>query len=291
MRYEGTVYRPPSEANSLLIQATIGCPHNKCTFCDMYKGTRFRLRPLNEIKADLWMARDHYGPWVKSLFLPDGNTIIMKTDDLVQIFEFARTLFPRLERITVYGAARFVDKKSLEDLKRLREAGLNRIHMGMETGDDITLERVRKGTTSEQIIRAGTKVREAGIQLSEYYLVGIGGLERTVEHARESARVLSAISPEFIRLRTFVPLPSTPIYEDFLEGRFQLLSPHQALEEIRILLHHTNADGSWVVSDHISNYWNITGQLPHDKEAMLAEIDRAVTIPEDHFRPADLYNL
>jgi len=291
MRYEGTVYRPPSEANSLLIQATIGCPHNKCTFCDMYKGTRFRLRPLNEIKADLWMARDHYGPWVKSLFLPDGNTIIMKTDDLVQIFEFARTLFPRLERITVYGAARFVDKKSLEDLKRLREAGLNRIHMGMETGDDITLERVRKGTTSEQIIRAGTKVREAGIQLSEYYLVGIGGLERTVEHARESARVLSAISPEFIRLRTFVPLPSTPIYEDFLEGRFQLLSPHQALEEIRILLQHTNADGSWVVSDHISNYWNITGQLPHDKEAMLAEIDRAVTIPEDHFRPADLYNL
>ena len=291
MRYEGTVYRPPSEANSLLIQATIGCPHNKCTFCDMYKGTRFRLRPVNEIKADLWMARDHYGPWVRSLFLPDGNTIIMKTDDLVQIFEFARTLFPQLERITVYGAARFVDKKSPEDLKRLREAGLNRIHMGMETGDDVTLERVRKGTNSEQIIRAGTKVREAGIQLSEYYLVGIGGMDRTREHARESARVLSAISPDFIRLRTFVPLPNTPIYEEYQDGRFQLPSPHQALTEIRNLLQDLNADGSWVVSDHISNYWNITGQLPHDKEAMLAEIDQALTIPEDRFRPADLYNL
>lgn len=291
MRYEGTVYRPPSEANSLLIQATIGCPHNKCTFCDMYKGTRFRLRPVNEIKADLWMARDHYGPWVKSLFLPDGNTIIMKTNDLVQIFEFARTLFPHLERITVYGAARFVDKKSPEDLKRLREAGLNRIHMGMETGDDVTLDRVKKGSTSEQIIRAGTKVRKAGIQLSEYYLVGIGGLERTVEHARESARVLSAISPDFIRLRTFVPVPNTPLFEDYNEGRFQLLNPYQALEEIRNLLQDLEADGSWVVSDHISNYWNITGQLPHGKEAMLAEIDRAVTIPEEHFRPADLYNL
>lgn len=291
MRYEGTVYRPPSEANSLLIQATIGCPHNKCSFCDMYKGTRFRLRPVNEIKADLRMAQDHYGPWVRSMFLPDGNTIIMKTDDLVQIFEFARTLFPRMERITVYGSARFVDKKSLDDLKRLKEAGLNRIHMGMETGDDVTLARVSKGTTSEQIIRAGCKVRESGIQLSEYYLVGIGGRERTLEHARESARVLSAISPDFIRIRTFVPVPNTPIIEDYQEGRFQLLSPHQALEETRNLLQDLEADGSWVVSDHISNYWNITGQLPHDKEDMLAEIDRAMTIPEDQFRPADLYNL
>ena len=126
------------------------------------------------------MARDHYGPWVRSIFLPDGNTIIMKTNDLVQIFEFAKTLFPRLERITVYGSARFVDKKSLDDLKRLKEAGLNRIHMGMESGDDVTLTRVSKGTTSEQIIRAGCKVHEAGIELSEYYLVGIGGVERTL---------------------------------------------------------------------------------------------------------------
>ncbi len=291
MRYEGTVYRPPSEAHSLLIQATIGCPHNKCSFCDMYKGTRFRLRPVNEIKADLWMARDHYGPWVRSIFLPDGNTIIMKTNDLVQIFEFAKTLFPRLERITVYGSARFVDKKSLDDLKRLKEAGLNRIHMGMESGDDVTLTRVSKGTTSEQIIRAGCKVHEAGIELSEYYLVGIGGVERTLEHARESARVLSAISPDFIRLRTFVPVPNTPIIKDLEEGRIQLLSPHQALEEIRYLLQDLEAEGSWIVSDHVSNYWNITGLMPRDKEAMLAEIDQALTIPEDHFRPPNLYNL
>jgi len=215
----------------------------------------------------------------------------MKTDDLVQIFEFARSIFPRLERITVYGSARFVDKKSLDDLKRLREAGLTRIHMGMESGDDVTLERVRKGTTSEQIIRAGTKVREAGIELSEYYLVGVGGLERTVEHARESARVLSAINPDFIRLRTLVPIPNTPLWEEYQEGRFQLLSPHQALEEIRLLLQELDVDGSWIVSDHISNYWNINGQLPGDRETMLAEIDRALTIPEEHLRPVDLYNL
>ncbi|NLB19217.1 MAG: radical SAM protein [Syntrophomonadaceae bacterium] len=291
MRYEGTVYRPPSEANSLLIQSTIGCPHNKCTFCDMYKGTRFRLRPLDDILEDIKMARDHYGPWINSMFLPDGNTIIMKTDALVQIFEFARAMFPQMERITVYGSARFVDKKSLEDLKRLKDAGLNRIHMGMESGDDVTLARVSKGTTAEQIIRAGQKVREAGIQLSEYFLVGIGGLDRTTEHARESARVLSAIAPEFIRIRTFVPIPNTPIYKDYTDGSFQVLSPHQALAEIRLLVENLDAPGSWVVSDHVSNYWNVHGQLPQDKEEMLAQIDHALTIPEHHFRSTDISNL
>ncbi len=291
MRYEGTVYRPPSEANSLLIQATIGCPHNKCTFCDMYKGTKFRLRPIEDILEDIKMARDHYGPWVKSMFMPDGNTIIMKTDHLVQILEYARSLFPALERITVYGSARYVDKKSAADLARLAEAGLNRIHMGMESGDDVTLERVCKGSSSETIIRAGLKVKESGIQLSEYYLVGIGGRERTVEHALESARVLSLIQPSFLRIRTFVPLPGTPIFSDVESGAFQLLSPHEALRETRLLIENLDAPGTWIVSDHVSNYWNIRGQLPDDKQSMLLEIDRALTIPEENFRPPDLYNL
>jgi len=168
MRYEGTVYRPPSEAGSLLIQATIGCPHNKCTFCSMYKGAKFRLRTVEEIKEDLLAARDYYGEFVNSLFFPDGNTIIMKTDQLVEILEYSHTLFPHLERITVYGSARFVNRKSREEIESLKTAGLTRVHTGMESGDDVVLGRIKKGTTAEEIIAAGQKLKAAGIDTSEY---------------------------------------------------------------------------------------------------------------------------
>lgn len=291
MRYEGTVYRPPSEAHSLLIQATIGCPHNKCTFCTMYKDTRFRLRPVHEIKEDLDMARDYYGEGIHSLFFPDGNTIIMKTDQLEEIFLYARQLFPKLQRITVYGSARFVNKKSLEDLQRLKAAGLTRVHTGMESGDDVTLEKIKKGVTSAEIIEAGLKLKQAGIQTSEYYLVGIGGLERTREHALESARVLSAISPDFIRLRTFVPVPNTPLYEDYRQGRFQLLSPHQALHEVRLLVENLECDNSILLSDHVSNYWDVQGIIPRDRQEMLAQIDYALQIDESRFRPPEISRL
>jgi radical SAM superfamily enzyme YgiQ (UPF0313 family) len=150
LRYEGTVYRPPSEANSLLIQATIGCPHNKCTFCQMYKGTRFRLRPVHEIKEDLAMARDYYGDGIYSIFFPDGNTIIMKTDQLEEIFLYAKELFPRLQRITVYGSARYINKKSLADLQRLKAAGLTRIHTGMESGENVFFSGISWAATSQK---------------------------------------------------------------------------------------------------------------------------------------------
>lgn len=291
MRYEGTVYRPPSEANSLLIQATIGCPHNKCSFCSMYKRSKFRIRSVEDIKEDLLAAHDYYGPYIESLFFPDGNTIIMKTDQLVEIFNYAKELFPTLKRITVYGSARFVNKKKLEDLQRLKEAGLSRIHTGMESGDDITLERIQKGTTAAEIIEAGLKLKKVGIDTSEYYLVGIGGKERWREHALESARVLSEFSPDFIRLRTFVPVRHTPLYEEYQQGTFQLLSPHEALREIGLLIANLHCEGSMVLSDHVSNYWNIEGRIPDDKEHMLAEIERALTIPEERFRAANISRL
>jgi len=287
MRYEGTVYRPPSEANSLLIQATIGCPHNKCTFCAMYKGTRFRLRSVNDIKEDLAMAREYYGEIVRSIFFPDGNTIIMKADQLVELFEYAHSLFPHLNRITVYGSARYVNKKSLADIERLKKAGLTRVHMGMESGDDEVLQLIAKGTTASEIVAAGTKLKQCGIDTSEYYLVGIGGLERSEQHAINSAKVLNAFSPDFIRLRTFVPVPGTPLYEDYAAGRFTLLSPHQALKEIRLLVEHLDCQGSMVLSDHVSNYWDVNGIIPQDKQAMLDSIDEALSIDERRFRRAD----
>ncbi len=291
MRYEGTVYRPPSEANSLLIQATIGCPHNRCTFCTMYKNTHFRIRPVEDIKEDLRAARDYYGNHVQSVFFPDGNTIFMKTDQLVEILEYTRALFPELQRVTVYGAARFVNRKSEEELERLHAAGLNRVHMGMESGDDVVLERIKKGVTSLGIIEAGKKLKAAGIQTSEYYLVGVGGRDRSREHAINSARVLSAFSPEFIRLRTLVPQPGTPLYQSYQDGSFLLPRPHEALGEIRLLIEHLECENSMVISDHISNYCDVNGQIPRDRQSMLATLDRYLSIDESGFRGPYLESL
>lgn len=282
MRYHEPLYRPPSEANSLLIQATIGCPHNRCTFCGMYKGIRFRIRQVQEIKEDLEMARQYYGEGVRTLFFPDGNTICMKTDQLVEIFGYARALFPRLERITVYGSARFLLLKSPAELRALHEAGLKRIHAGMESGDDETLRRIRKGATSDGMIEAGRRVKEAGIELSEYILVGIGGRDRWQEHALNSARALNAINPHFIRLRTLVPVPNAPLYQDYLRGDFQLPSPHEALREIRLLVEELDVS-SLLVSDHVSNYLNIQGTLPAEKQRILDDIDAGLATDEGSF--------
>lgn len=212
MRYEGTVYRPPSEADSLLIQATIGCPHNQCTFCGMYRKTKFRIRSVAEIKEDLREARNYFGNDVQSVFFPDGNTILMKTDQLAAILDYANQLFPQLKRMTVYGSAQYFKLKKQNEFHRLRNAGLTRIHSGMESGDDETLRNINKGCTSIEIIEEGCKVKETGIELSEYILIGIGGRERTKQHALESARVLNALTPDFVRLRTYVPWLGTPLY-------------------------------------------------------------------------------
>jgi radical SAM superfamily enzyme YgiQ (UPF0313 family) len=215
----------------------------------------------------------------------------MKTDDLVEIFEYCKKLFSRVKRITLYGSARFVKRKSQFDLTRLHLAGLTRVHTGMESGDDITLQNIKKGVQSEGIIEAGLKLKEAGIEISDYYLVGIAGLERTEEHALNSARVLSTFSPDFIRLRTFVPMPGTPLFEEYQHGTFNLLSPHQALHETRLLIENLNCDNSILLSDHISNYWDINGLIPRDKNNMLEEIDKALQIPESSFRPPHLSHL
>lgn len=284
MRYEGVVYRPPSEADSLLIQATIGCPHNKCAFCAMYKGVKFRVRPVEDIKQDLDEAWSRYGRHVRTIFFPDGNTISMKTGKLREIFEYATKIFSNLERITVYGGAKFVRVKSVEDLISLREAGLRRIHMGMESGDDAVLTRMHKGVTADQVIEAGQRIIKAGLELSEYYMVGLGGVERLEQHPLESARVLSAINPTFIRLRTTVPVPGAEIAQWFENGEWALPSPHQALREIKSLIENLDCE-SIILSDHNSNFWDIGGKLPDDREEMIAELDRALEVDEEKFRP------
>lgn len=286
MRYEGTVYRPPSEAESLLIQATIGCPHNKCTFCGMYRTTKFRIRPVSDIKEDLQTARNYHGEKVQSIFFPDGNTILMKTDQLEEILCYAQEMFPYLKRMTVYGSAKYLKLKSLKELRRLKAAGLTRIHSGMESGDDEVLLRIRKGFTAAEMIEEGLKVKGAGIELSEYILIGIGGRERTYEHAIESARVLNAFTPDFVRLRTYVPWKGTPLYEDHLQGHFHLLTPHEALEETHLLV--ANLAGPFqLLSDHVSNFAWVNGNIPKDKPEILETLNQLLSLPENKFSQVD----
>ena len=274
MRYEGTIYRPPSEAGSLLIQATIGCPHNRCRFCGMYKATRFRVRLLQDVLDDLDTAREVWGPEVRTLFLPDGNTIVMKTASLAQILARARECFPALERITVYGSARFIKLKDESELEVLREAGLTRIHMGLESGDEATLARMGKGATAEESVAAGRKARAAGLELSVYYLLGLGGRDRLEEHALASAEAINAMAPDFVRIRTLCPSPGTPLYEDVLANRFETPTPDEAMRELGLLVAGLSGP-TMLLSDHISNYVNLTGRLPEDKPELLAEIEAA----------------
>ena len=285
LRYEGPIYRPPSEADSLLVQATIGCPHNRCTFCMVYKnGPRFRIRPVSEIKEDLLEARAVCGSSVQTLFLPAGNTIAMKTRDLAEVCRFARSTLPRLERITVYGSSQFIHKKGLARLEALARSGLSRIHVGLESGDDVILKRIRKGSDARRQIEAGQWTVAAGIELSLYVILGIGGRERTVEHAIETARVINEVVPHFVRLRTFVPKINTPLLEDVMKGRFKMLGPHDVLKECALLLEYLAVD-TILTSDHYTNYINLHGRLPDDKPRLLTEIEGALKRDESEFRP------
>jgi len=285
MRYEGPIYRPPSEADSLLIQATVGCPHNLCTFCMVYKdGVKFKVRPLPAIQADLEEARRVYGDCVRTIFLPAGNTIAMPTEALAQVCGHARRLFPRLERLTVYGSSRYIYRKGLEKLRLLADAGLKRIHVGLESGDDEILSRIKKGATAQEQVAAGQMVRQAGIELNTYVILGIGGQERTDAHARETAAVINAIRPDVVRLRTFVPKIRTPLLADVLAGRFQMLTPHQVLAETVSLLD-TITVPTLIASDHYTNYVHVAGRLPQERGAMLRTLKEALQRDESSFRP------
>ncbi len=285
MRYEGPIYRPPSEADSLLIQATVGCPHNKCTFCMVYKdGVPFKIRSTAEIKADLDEARALYGDRVRTLFLPAGNTIAMPTAALAEICRYSRRLFPRLARITVYGSAQYIHQKGLERLRQLAAAGLSRVHVGLESGDDEILRRLCKGSTRDVQIAAGQMLREAGVEVSEYVILGIGGQERSETHAQATAEAINAIQPHFLRLRTFVPKIKTPLLAEVLAGRLQMLSPHGVIRETMALLAGITVP-TVVTSDHYTNYVAVAGHLPEDKDKMLQVLQAALECPESDFRP------
>ncbi|RJX29103.1 MAG: radical SAM protein [Desulfarculus sp.] len=288
MRYEGPIYRPPSEADSLLVQATVGCPHNKCSFCMVYKkGPRFRVRPLAEIQADLAQAAVDLGPRVRSLFLPAGNTLAMPTAELAAVCAQARRLLPNLERITVYASMQSVLAQGAAGLARLKQAGLSRLHVGLESGHDPTLARVKKGVSSREQVAAGRLALEAGLELCLYVILGLAGPADSLAHASATAQVINRINaagPLTVRLRTLVPKMGTLLLHQINKGRFSLCSPHQVLAEADRLLAEL-AGPLGLFSDHYTNYLDLRGALPADQERLRQEVAAALALPREAFRP------
>jgi radical SAM superfamily enzyme YgiQ (UPF0313 family) len=276
MKYEGAIYRPPSEAYSLILQVSVGCSHNKCTFCGSFKDKKFRVKSFEEIKEDVEEAKQ-YAQYVKKVFLADGDALIIPMKRLLPIVELVKESFPKLERIGVYGNAKSILKKPVEDLKRLKELGVGILYLGVESGDQVTLDRVCKGTTLDKVEQAAAKVKEAGITLSVTVLLGLGGVERSKIHAEETGKFLSRIDPEYIGALSIIVVPGTRLADDIEMGIFQVPDPYMLLEELAIMIQNTNVTHSFFASNHASNYLPIKVWLPEDKDKAVQAINRVLS--------------
>lgn len=274
MRYYGSVYRPPSEARSLIVQVTYGCSHNTCAFCSMYKEKRFALRPLDEVLEDFHIARGIYRH-VEKVFLADGDALVRKAAELCTILDTVRELFPECRQVTCYASPASIRIRTEEELRTLREKGLSMVYMGLESGCDQVLTLMRKGHSASEIIEMGQKVRSCKIALSVTAITGLGGPELLESHAVKTAEAFNAMNPEYIGMLTLMVEPGTPLYDWVQDGSFRLLSQPQVLEETRLLMEHLDSPGSVFRMNHASNYLVLRGTLNADKAAMLAEIDRA----------------
>ena len=271
VRYKGKVYRPPSEAYSLIIQVTYGCSHNRCAFCDMYDDKHFSMRPMEEIREDFELARRVYRR-VERVFLADGDALMRKTDDLVQILGLIYGLFPECQRVTCYASPTSLQIKSEEELRLLREKGLKMVYMGLESGCDSVLERMDKGHTAAQIIAAGQKARRSGLQLSVTAISGLGSRELWREHAVETAQAFNAMNPEYIGLLTLMVEPGTPLEKWVREGSFYVLKPVEVMQEMELFLQHIDSPGSVFRMNHASNYLTLKGTLNQDRERLLQQV-------------------
>jgi len=321
LHFEQGPIRPPSEAYSLLLRVTRNCPWNRCEFCHIYKGKKFSLRTVEEVKKDIDTVQEIVSEvkalsWVhgfggeitaplvnlllqnappypedfrsvalwlygggKTVFLQDANSLVLKTDQLVEILNYLGKTLPSIERITTYARAKTVSKKTVEELRDLGRAGISRIHMGLETGYDLLLQYIQKGVTAKEHIEAGKKVKESGISLSEYVILGLGGKGMWREHAVETARVLNQINPDFIRVRTLKVLKLMPLHEKIEKGEFVLLSDDEIVVEERLFIENLEGITSTFVSDHILNLLEeVEGKLPEEKGKMLALIDRYLAL-------------
>jgi len=286
IQYEGSVYRPPSEADSLILQATIGCSYNECTFCAMYRTKRFRVRKLEELEAEIDWARAELGPAVRKVFLADGDALIAKPAYLHGILERCRAAFPHLRRISCYASPQALQVRSVEEMRALNEAGLSLYYLGIESGHDQVLTDLEKGVDAAEMIRVANKAHAAGVKLSTMILLGAGGSALSGEHARESARVVNAIQPRFVSTLVVTPVEGTPLWDQAAQGEFEKLEPIVLAHELREFVAHLDLERSVFRSNHASNYLSVAGTLPKDQASMVAALDRVLADPAHaRFKP------
>ncbi len=285
MKYEGMIIRPPSEANSLLLQATVGCSHNKCSFCGTYRGVRFRIKSFEEIEEDIIEA-SAYGR-IKRVFLCDGDALIIPQKKLVPIMDSIQTRIKGVERIGLYGNAKSIMRKTPDELKQLQEMGLGIVYLGVETGNNDLLKRITKGVDYDTMVEAGRRVKNAGIELSCTVLLGIGGTEMSAQHAVDTARILTAIDPDYVGALTVMLIPGTPLHDEYVAGTFKLPDTFGFLEELGIMVANSDFTNCFFTSNHASNYLPIRARMPERKNEIVRLIhevikanDRRILRPE-----------
>ena len=276
MRYVGDIYRPPSEAYSLLVQVTIGCSHNKCTFCNMYKAKQFKVRRPEEVLEDLAWARSHYNR-VERIFLCDGDALCLANHKLLVILDYIREHFPECERVTTYGRATDVIRKTDEELRELKEHGLKMVYIGAESGSQKILDKVKKGETREELIEGVQRLEKAGIKTSVTFISGLAGPEDWEEHAIETGKMIAEMNASYVSLLTLMLQPPAPLLEDYQQGKFKLLTPEEVLAETCLMLQYARPSKPCVFrSNHASNYVSLRGNLPMDNESMIASLKRCI---------------
>lgn len=288
MRYEGNIYRPPSEARSLLIQVTIGCAHNECTFCSMFKDKKFRVRPIEEVIEDLVAARKLYTA-VRRIFLCDGDALCLSMDKLMKILNQISEIFPECERVTVYGSPQDVLAKTPEQLETLRDAGVKIIYIGAESGSERILKNIKKGVTRQEIIEAVQKIEAAGIKASVTFISGIGSKLLWEENAVETGTMISEMGASYVSLLTLMLEPEAPLMQDIRSGKFEILDAEEVIAETLLMLKNTKVKKPCLFrSNHASNYISLRGDLPQDKDRMIAELREAMNntsmLKDERFR-------
>jgi radical SAM superfamily enzyme YgiQ (UPF0313 family) len=286
MKYEGMIFRPPSEAESLILQVTVGCSYNRCTFCGAYRGKSFRIKSFEEVKEDIDEVSSS-SPWIQRIFLADGDALIIPQKELLRILEYLKARLKRLERVGIYANAKDILRKDVEELRRLKDLGLGIIYLGVESGDPEVLKRIKKNATVDQLVRAGKKVKESGILLSVTVILGIGGVERSQVHAQETGKILSEMDPDYAGALSLMLVPGTPIEREIEAGRLELPAPFGLIQELEGMIENGQFTHCFFASNHASNYLPLRIRMPEEKEEALRRIrevlrrrDPAVLRPE-----------
>ncbi len=287
MRYEGNIFRPFSEADSYLLQCTVGCSHNKCTFCGMYKDKKYKVRSLDDIKEDIKLAKAHYRD-LEKVFLCDGDAIDIDTDILLEILAELKKTFPSLRHVGTYVGPGTILRKSMSELSALRAAGLAKAYLGVETGDDRLLREINKGVGYDEMLQAGLNLNNAGFNLSSMVLLGLAGKgERSKEHALATAKITNEMKPKYLAALTVTPVPGTILFNQMQKGEFQLLDPFETLEEMKIIFENITIDDLKFVGVHASNYLPVNGTLQRDKQKMLDTVNHVLETRDERLIKSD----